>query len=52
MIRTMAIAAALGIVVLAGPAFSQIAPDDSGSGTKLGLAEQNNSGEAGAARAP
>ena len=47
MIRSMALAAALGIVALASPAFSQIAPDDSGTGTKLGLSELNNSGEAG-----
>jgi len=48
MIRTAALGAA--VIAMAGfsvPARAQIAPDDSGSGTQLGMAQQNNSGEAG-----
>jgi hypothetical protein len=48
MIRPIAFSAALfGATVFAGAAFCQIDPDDTGAGTKLGMAEQNNSGETG-----
>jgi hypothetical protein len=32
---------------IAGPALAQVAPDDSGTGTKLGMRELNNSGQTG-----
>jgi hypothetical protein len=38
---------ALPFVACATAAFAQIAPDDTGSGTKLGLSQQNNSGQTG-----
>jgi hypothetical protein len=48
MIRTTAIAAALvAAIALGRPALSQISPTDTGAGTKLGMSQQNNSGETG-----
>ncbi len=46
-IRPFALAAALALVVFPALASAQIDPDDSGSGTKRGMAEQNNSGQPG-----
>ena len=48
MFRSIALGAALiGMFGTASAAFAQIDPDDSGTGTKLGMAQQNNSGQAG-----
>jgi hypothetical protein len=48
MFRSIALGAALvGVLGMASAAIAQIDPDDSGLGTKRGLAQQNNSGEAG-----
>ena len=48
MMRSLALAAAfLGAIGFAAAASAQIDPDDSGRGTKLGMSQQNNSGEAG-----
>jgi hypothetical protein len=48
MIRTFAFGTALlGTLAFAVAAGAQIAPDDSGTGTKLGVSQQNNSGEVG-----
>lgn len=45
--RPFALAAALALVVFPALASAQIDPDDSGSGTKRGMAQQNNSGQPG-----
>jgi hypothetical protein len=48
MIRIFALGAALlGTLAFGAAARAQIAPDDSGTGTKLGVQQQNNSGEVG-----
>lgn len=48
MLRPLAFGAALvGALALSSAAFAQIGPDDSGSGTKRGISQQNNSGEPG-----
>ena len=48
MIRSLALGLALiGSLGLAGAASAQIDPADSGAGTKLGMAQQNNSGQTG-----
>lgn len=46
-IRTFALVAAVAALALPLAARAQIDPDDSGAGTKLGMAQQNNSGQAG-----
>ena len=46
-IRPFALVAALTLVVLPAFASAQIDPDDAGSGSKRGIAEQNNSGQPG-----
>lgn len=46
-IRPFALAAVLVTLTLGATALAQIDPDDSGAGTKLGLAQQNNSGQPG-----
>ena len=45
--RPFALAAALALVVFPALASAQIDPDDSGAGTKRGMAQQNNSGQPG-----
>lgn len=45
--RPFALAAAFATLALSNVALAQIDPDDSGTGTKLGLAQQNNSGQPG-----
>ncbi len=48
MFRSIALAAAFaGVLAMTGSAIAQIDPDDSGLGTKRGMAAQNNSGESG-----
>lgn len=47
MIRSIAFLAALATLGSAGAAIAQIDPDDYGLGTKLGLAQRNNSGQPG-----
>ncbi|GAC1303848.1 MAG: hypothetical protein NVSMB19_14200 [Vulcanimicrobiaceae bacterium] len=48
MFRSIALGAALaGVLAMTSAAVAQIDPDDSGLGTKRGLAQQNNSGETG-----
>jgi hypothetical protein len=42
-----AIASAFAFAACVVPALAQIAPDDSGAGTQLGMSEQNNSGQTG-----
>jgi hypothetical protein len=41
------VAFAFALVLTVVPALAQIAPDDSGAGTQLGMAQQNNSGQTG-----
>jgi hypothetical protein len=45
--RPCALAAAVALVVFPALASAQIDPDDSGAGTKRGMAQQNNSGQPG-----
>ncbi|MBD5656454.1 MAG: hypothetical protein IAI50_14910 [Candidatus Eremiobacteraeota bacterium] len=46
--RTLALGAAmLGALGVSSAAVAQIDPDDTGAGTKLGMAQQNNSGQTG-----
>jgi hypothetical protein len=48
--RLLALGAALISIALLAPgraALAQIAPDDTGAGTQLGLSEENNSGQTG-----
>jgi hypothetical protein len=47
MLTRGAIALALFYALQGGRAFAQIDPDDTGQGTRLGLAQQNNSGQVG-----
>jgi len=48
MFRSIALGAALiAVLGTAGAAIAQLNPDDPGLGTKLGIAQQNNSGETG-----
>lgn len=48
MFRMLALAAATaGALGLSSAAVAQIDPDDTGAGTKLGMAQQNNSGQVG-----
>ena len=46
-IRWSALVAVVATFAVSSAAVAQIDPDDSGSGTKLGMAEQNNSGQPG-----
>jgi hypothetical protein len=45
--RSAAFAVVLATLASASAALAQIDPDDTGSGTKLGMQQQNNSGEVG-----
>jgi hypothetical protein len=45
--RSAALCAALLAIALGRAAGAQIAPNDSGAGTQLGLSEENNSGQTG-----
>ena len=47
-IRPLTLTAALALVLVPALVSAQIDPDDTGSGTKLGMSEQNNSGQPGA----